>query len=73
MGIAGSVKRKGVIMTTVQPEGENLRKAVKFISDELKFKEDKSVLALIDEACIKFNLSPKDSEYLTQFYKKAEK
>ncbi len=55
-------------MTTVQPEGENLRKAVKWISEERKYgKGEKKPSALIEEACMKFNLSPKDAEYLMKF------
>ena len=51
----------------IQPEGEALRKAVKWISEERKFKPDKNLLKLIEEACIKFNLSPKDGEFLARF------
>jgi hypothetical protein len=54
-------------MTTVQPEGENLRKAVKWISDERKYGPDKKHSKLIEEACFKFNLSPVDAEYLAKF------
>ena len=56
-------------MTTVQPQGEDLRKAVKWISDSLKYEKDQTVRALIETACLKFNLSPKDEDYLIQFYK----
>ena len=54
-------------MSTVQPEGESLRKAVKWISDERTFDGKKSDKQLIDEACLKFNLSPRDAEYLSTF------
>jgi len=56
-------------MTTIQPEGENLRKAVKWISEERKYGSDKKPAKLIDEACIRFNLSPADAEYLANFIK----
>jgi hypothetical protein len=56
-------------MTTVQPKGENLRKAVKWISEERKFNPEIQTSKLIEEACLKFNLSPMDAEYLLNFFK----
>jgi len=57
-------------MTTVQPEGEDLRKAVKWISEERKFNPEALTSKLIEEACLKFDLSPMDAEYLSNFLKK---
>ena len=54
-------------MTTIQPEGENLRKAVKWISDERQYGPEKKTVKLIEEACLKFNLSPVEAEYLSNF------
>jgi hypothetical protein len=54
-------------MSTVQPEGEDLRKAVKWLSEEHKYNPDKKYAKLIEEACLRFNLSPKDAEYLAKF------
>jgi len=54
-------------MTTIQPEGENLRKAVKWISEERKYGPEKKSAKLVEEACFKFNLSPVDAEYLANF------
>ncbi len=59
-------------MTTVQPEGEDLRKAVKWISDERQYGAAKTLLKLIEEAGLKFNLSPLDQEYLTNFFRKED-
>ena len=56
-------------MTTIQPEGEILRKAVKWISAEQIFDKTKTVKQLIETAALKFNLSPKETEYLVRFYK----
>ena len=55
-------------MTTVQPQGEDLRKAVKWIADSLKYEKDVTVAGLIQAAATKFNLSPKDEQYLQGFY-----
>jgi hypothetical protein len=57
-------------MSTIQPEGEDLRKAVKWISEERKYGSKKKAAKLIEEACLKFNLSPMDAEYLAKFLRK---
>ena len=57
-------------MPTVQPEGEDLRKAVKWISEERKYNPEAKLSKLIEEACLKFDLSPMDAEYLFNFFKK---
>ena len=49
---------------TVKPKGEDLRKAVKWVSDKRKYEQVKNVKKLIEAACLKFNLSPKDAEFL---------
>ncbi|MDY7002048.1 MAG: hypothetical protein SVS15_09750 [Thermodesulfobacteriota bacterium] len=55
-------------MTTVMPQGELLRKAVTWISEGIQ-ETKKDTAVLIDEAAVRFNLSPKDSEFLTKFFK----
>ena len=55
-------------MTTVMPQGELLRKAVTWISECIE-KTGKSTAVLIDEAAMRFNLSPKDTEFLIKFFK----
>lgn len=57
-------------MTTVMPEGENIRKAVKWISGELQENPNKSLQKLVNDAVLRFDLSPKDAEFLTSFYRK---
>lgn len=57
-------------MTTVQPAGEDLRKAVKWISEELRYNPQARLSKLIEEACLKFDLSPMDAEYLLDFLKR---
>ncbi len=49
---------------SIQPKGEDLRRAVKWVSDERQFNPGKELKALIEEACMKFDLSPKDEEFL---------
>ena len=57
-------------MTTLQPEGEDLRKAVKWISEERRYNPEARLSKLIEEACLKFDLSPMDAEYLLDFLKR---
>jgi hypothetical protein len=49
---------------TIQPKGEDLKKAVKWISEERKYNPEKEVKKLIEEACMKFDLSPVDADFL---------
>lgn len=48
------------------PEGDDLRKAVKWLSDEKQLSPEKKMSDLIDEACLKFDLSPLDAEFLSR-------
>lgn len=56
-------------MSSILPESVNLRKAIQWIST---MKEEKGgkipLLSLIDQACIRFNLPPKDCEFLHRFF-----
>jgi DNA replication protein DnaD len=56
-------------MTTIQPDGEMIRKAVKWISDERQTDQSKKHQQMIEEAAIRFNLSPMEVEYLNNFLK----
>jgi hypothetical protein len=60
-------------MTSVMPEGEAIRKAVQWISEKLKEDSDQSISKLIEQANVRFNLSPKDAEYLSNFYGSGKK
>ena len=51
---------------TVLPKGEDLRRAVLWISEQGKAEQGWSY-ALIEEASRRFNLSPKDEEFLIHF------
>ncbi|MBN1106782.1 MAG: hypothetical protein JXL84_25490 [Deltaproteobacteria bacterium] len=56
-------------MSTIMPQGENIRQAVKWISAELQEDPGKRIRGLIQEACLRFNLSPLEEEYLVSFYR----
>ncbi len=59
-------------MTTIMPEGENIRKAVKWISELRKDDPSLTLGKLAEEACAKFDLSPKEANYLLGFFTKKE-
>ncbi len=56
-------------MTTIIPESESLKRAVKWISEHLKEKSDQSVNTLINEAVLRFDLNPKQSQSLYDLYR----
>lgn len=58
---------------TIQPKGEDLRKAVKWVSEERKYNKEKKLQTLIEEACLKFNLSPMDANFLLRTLREQEK
>jgi hypothetical protein len=60
------------MMSSIMPEGTAIRKAVQWIS-KMREGGNASLATLIDEACVRFNLSPKDNEFLSRFFTEAEK
>jgi len=54
-------------MTNMMPEGEDLRKATRWITEERAADPKKTVKELIDDACLKFDLSPLDAEFIERF------
>jgi hypothetical protein len=55
-------------MRDLLPKGEELRRAVKWVSSHLQENPDQSVQPLVQEATFKFDLSPKDADFLIGFY-----
>ena len=58
---------------SIQPKGEDLRRAVKWVSDERHSNPGRESKTLIEEACMKFNLSPKDEDFLLRHLLEKEK
>ncbi len=56
-------------MPTIMPEGERVRQAVKYISAERMEDEKKPIRQLIQQASLKYNLSPKEEQDLVNFYR----
>ena len=56
-------------MTTIIPEGEAIRRAVKWISEKRQEEPGIKIHRLVDEASMRFNLSPKEQAFLVRFCK----
>ena len=50
---------------TILPEKENLRRAVRWISEQGTFS-----VRVVDEACLRFDLSPADGAFLLRHFAK---
>lgn len=56
-------------MATIMPKGEKVRQAVRYISEKRKEDDKKPLRKLLQEAALRFNLSPKEEEDLVNFYR----
>ena len=50
----------------IQPQGDNIRNAIKWISEQRKETPGTPLQGLIEKAGVMFNLSPKDEIYLSR-------
>ena len=55
-------------MTTIMPEGGNIRKAIQWVSKMREEGSKASLASLIEQASVRFNLSPKDGDFLNRFF-----
>ncbi|HEY6872376.1 MAG TPA: hypothetical protein VI298_06585 [Geobacteraceae bacterium] len=55
-------------MHDLLPDGEDLRRAVKWVSGNLRDNPGQPVQPLVQEAIFKFDLSPRDADFLIRFY-----
>lgn len=60
-------------MTHPFPEGEHLRAAVRYIAERRTTQPGARLAALVDEACIQFDLTPAEGEFLLRFVKESNK
>ena len=56
-------------MSTVMPQGGALKNAIAWVAEKRGAKPDLNVRKLADDACLQFDLNPKDSEFLMRFVK----
>jgi len=52
----------------IQPKGEKIRRAIKWISENRKEDAKKPFPLLIQQVATLYNLSPKDEDFLISFY-----
>jgi len=57
-------------MATIMPDGEEINQAIKWISAQLEEKNNEPLSMLIEDAVFKFDLSPKEADFLTRFFGK---
>ncbi|PIP07308.1 MAG: hypothetical protein COX51_06925 [Syntrophobacteraceae bacterium CG23_combo_of_CG06-09_8_20_14_all_50_8] len=55
-------------MSTVTPTGEDIRRAVKWISENMEENPDQVRIKIIEQAVFKFDLSPIDAEFLINYF-----
>jgi uncharacterized protein YegL len=60
-------------MATVMPDSENVQKAIKWISASLEDGSSQPIHMIIEKAVFKFDLSPKDTEFLIGFFRNHKK
>lgn len=53
----------------IQPDSEEIRKAVKWIGEERKYNPDEPLQKIIETAIFKFDLSPTEAEFVARFVK----
>lgn len=56
-------------MTTVIPEGEAIRRAIKWISAEVSENPETPASKYVNEAILRFDLSPAEADFLIRFYR----
>jgi len=56
-------------MPTVMPEGENIRRAIKWISANIEENDNQPIRQLVEKAVFKFDLSPKEADFLSGFFR----
>jgi hypothetical protein len=59
-------------MATIMPQSELLRRAVAYVGEERADNPDKKLSDLLDDASMRFNLSPLDSEALYRLFSRQD-
>ncbi len=55
-------------MATILPHSELLRRAVRYVNDTRTDSPERKLASIIDEAAMRFNLSPLDGEALQRLF-----
>jgi len=59
-------------MSDLLPDGDDLRKAVKWVSGVLQENPDQPLQPLVQKAIFTYDLSPKDGEFLIRFFRESQ-
>lgn len=54
---------------SIIPQGEDFKKAIKWLSEEQKYSPQRSLNELLQEAGLKFDLSPNEQDFLARHIK----
>ena len=57
-------------MKDLLPASETLKRAIKWLSEYLRDDSTQNINRLLNEAILRFDLSPKESEFLINMYRK---
>jgi hypothetical protein len=57
-------------MKDILPKGESLKRAVQWMSSQLNLESNQDIIKLLNEATLRFDLTPKEAEFLFQMYTK---
>ena len=60
-------------MHDLLPDGEEIRRAVKWVSGNIQENPDRAVGPLVQEAIFRFDLSPRDAEFLIGFFRERKR
>mgnify|MGYP003614043107 CR=1 FL=1 len=61
--------KKDISMTTIMPQGELVRKAAAYLAEQRSLQPGKSLATLLDEAGMRFNLTPLDAAALERLFR----
>jgi hypothetical protein len=57
---------------SIQPKGDHIRNAVKWVSEQRTHHSDTPLNEIIEKASVQFNLSPLEVDWLERFVKEKE-
>ena len=54
-------------MTTIMPNSDRMKKAVQYVSEQRQAEPEKTPKKIVNEATLKFDLTPSECEFLAKF------
>ena len=59
-------------MTTISPQGESIKAAITWVSEQRIDEPDMELSALVQKAALTFDLSPADTSFLERFFHESD-